>query len=94
MIVDTDDVLALFGISDRDIYARGTIEDAIYDGILKPAELEIKTGRWEFIGDNLFQCSCCGAIYTTQQLDNLRQKSGDEMYFADFCPNCGERKGR
>lgn len=45
MIVDTDDVLALFGASDRDIYAKGTIEDAIYDGTLKPAETERKTGR-------------------------------------------------
>jgi len=46
LIVDTDDVLDLFGASDEDIYAKGTIEDAIYDGTLKPAEPERKTGRW------------------------------------------------
>ena len=36
MIVDLNDVLNLFGISDRDLYAKGVIEDALYDGSLEP----------------------------------------------------------
>lgn len=37
--VDIDDVLDLFGIEDEDIYAKGTIEDALYDGTLKVYKL-------------------------------------------------------
>ena len=34
-LVDIDDVLDLFGCSDRDIYAKGVITDALHDGTLK-----------------------------------------------------------
>lgn len=46
MIVDTDDILDLFGASDEDIYAKRTIEDAIYDGTLHQVEPEPKQRWW------------------------------------------------
>lgn len=86
LIVDTDDVLALFGASDRDIYAKGTIEDAIYDGTLKPAEIERKTGYWIY-DDNDWssvrgKCSVCGWKAHVYE---------DDVVGMDYCPNCGSR---
>lgn len=88
LIVDTDDVLALFGVSDRDIYAKGTIEDAIYDGTLKPAETERKTGRWidtviptEDGGLPIQICDQCNAFFS------LACTGGGHK----FCPNCGAK---
>lgn len=47
-----------------------------------------KKGHWNFVGDNLFECTCCGKIYTTQQLNGLRVYDKDP-YCPFFCPNCG-----
>lgn len=52
---------------------------------LKP---ERKKGKWSFIGDNMFECTCCGTSYTTQQLNGLRNYNTDP-YAPKFCPNCG-----
>lgn len=87
LIVDTDDVLALFGASDEDIYATGTIEDAIYDGTLKPAELEIKTGRW-ICGDTglmvtEYKCSECGRT--------VRDDTGYDVYLDYPYCHCGAK---
>lgn len=84
MIVDTDDVLALFGASDRDIYAKGTIEDAIYDGTLKPAETERKTGRW-------IKTARWGRVYYCDQCRNYLDFDGVNAGrgSTNFCPNCG-----
>lgn len=80
--VDIDDVLDLFGIEDRDIYAKGTIEDALYDGTLKVYKLPSaeRHGRWidvEHAPDNLFYatCSVCGDRQTIE--------------VANYCPMCG-----
>ena len=85
LIVDTDDVLALFGASDRDIYAMGTIEDAIYDGTLKPAETERKTGRWIKVnGNTAINCSACyHCSWSLSFEDTVKEFS--------FCPNCGAK---
>ena len=47
-----------------------------------------KKGHWNFVGDNLFKCTCCGKMYTTQQLNGLRVYDKDP-YCPFFCPNCG-----
>lgn len=73
MIVDTDDILDLFGISDKDIYAKETIEDAIYDGTLHQVEPERERGKW-IDGYRRQTCSAC------------RQKGYRSW---NFCPNCG-----
>lgn len=49
---------------------------------------ERKVGKWEFIGDNCFRCTECGAVYTTGQFNtvsNYREK----RLFPKGCPNCG-----
>ena len=85
--VDIDDVLNLFGISDRDIYAQGTIEDALYDGILEVYELPPteRLGQWkdiEHAPDGLLYatCSVCGKRQTIEA--------------TNYCGNCGVRMER
>ncbi len=80
--VNIDDVLDLFGISDRDIYAKETIEDALYDGTLKVYKLSSaeRHGRWEDTehapnGLLYMTCSVCGKRQTVE--------------FTSYCPNCG-----
>ena len=51
-------------------------------------ESERKNGKWNFIGDNMFKCTCCGVLYTTHQLNGLRNYETDP-YAPYFCPNCG-----
>lgn len=53
-----------------------------------PTIEERKKGKWSFIGDNMFECTCCGTPYTTQQLNGLRNYNTDP-YAPKFCPNCG-----
>lgn len=83
--VKIDDVLDLFGIDDRDIYARGTIEDALYDGTLPSYDQTlfntdtppIKHGHWISKFENgkvNTYCSVCGNI--TYGLYH-------------YCPDCG-----
>ena len=50
--------------------------------------IEPRKGKWSFIGDNMFACSCCGTGYTTGQLNGLRNNESDP-YAPFFCPNCG-----
>ena len=52
------------------------------------AEPERKKGKWNFIGDNMFECTSCGVPYTTQQLNGLRNYDTDP-YAPKFCPSCG-----
>ena len=55
---------------------------------LPSAQPERKTGKWNFIGDNMFECTSCGVVYTTRQLNGLRNYDTDP-YAPKFCPNCG-----
>lgn len=55
---------------------------------LPSAEPERNKGEWNFIGDNMFECTHCGVVYTTQQLNGLRNYAVDP-YTPRFCPNCG-----
>lgn len=52
------------------------------------AQPEQKRGRWNFIGDNMFECTNCKVVYTTNQLNSLRNYDTDP-YAPRFCPNCG-----
>ena len=63
-------------------------DEAVALRALPSAEPERKTGRWNFIGDNLFECTCCLTVYSTQQLNGLRNDNSDP-YAPRFCPNCG-----
>ena len=56
--------------------------------VIKDAPSAQKKGHWNFVGDNLFKCTCCGKMYTTQQLNGLRVYDKDP-YCPFFCPNCG-----
>ena len=55
---------------------------------LPSAQPERKRGKWNFIGDNMFECTSCGVVYTTRQLNGLRNYDTDP-YAPKFCPNCG-----
>lgn len=50
--------------------------------------IEQKKGKWSFIGDNMFKCTCCGVLYTTHQLNGLRNYDTDP-YAPYYCPHCG-----
>lgn len=47
-----------------------------------------KPGRWSFIGEDMFECTSCGVVYTTEQLNGLRNYDTDP-YAPRFCPSCG-----
>lgn len=80
-IVDVDEVLSLFGIEDEDFYAKGTIEDALYDGSLKVIEPR-KTGTWIKVdkghGEYTAVCSACGDEWAWSYVKLF-----------SHCPNCG-----
>lgn len=80
--VDIDDVLDLFRIEDEDIYAKGTIEDALYDGTLKVYKQPSteRLGQWEDI-----EHAPNGLLYVTCSVCGKRQT----VEFTSYCPNCG-----
>jgi hypothetical protein len=49
---------------------------------------ERKKGKWNFIGDQMFECSECGTYYTQSQFHQMRVRISDTE-FPKFCPNCG-----
>lgn len=55
---------------------------------LPPAQPERKTGKWNFIGNQMFECSECGTCYTQSQFYQMRVRISDTE-FPKFCPNCG-----
>ena len=56
-LVDIDDVLDLFGCSDDDIFAKGVIRDAVYEGKLKI------TGTLNTTGNQVHLCDSCKYTY-------------------------------
>ena len=54
---------------------------------VKPQE---KMGHWNFIGDQMFECSECKHIFTQRQLESWRTYTY-ESEFPNYCPNCGAR---
>lgn len=81
------------GVVDADGYAVDDYDERVkawterFSGI-PSVEPEQKKGEWSFIGDNMFKCTCCGVLYTTHQLNGLRNYDTDP-YVPNFCPNCG-----
>ena len=52
------------------------------------AQPERNTGKWNFIGDQMFECTKCGTCYTQSQFHQMRVRITDSE-FPKFCPNCG-----
>ena len=80
-LIDLDALLDIFGARDRDIYAKETIQEAIYDGTLDVyiSTESRKMGRWIANGDPLMlTCGNCG--YSVMRYNNT-----------PFCPNCGAK---
>lgn len=61
--------------------------DAIPSGTPQP-----KVGRWDFTGNQMFQCTSCGEPYTQDQLESLRNYTY-EPQFPKYCPSCGSYNG-
>lgn len=51
---------------------------------------ERKKGKWNFIGNQMFECSECGTCYTQSQFYQMRVRISDTE-FPKFCPNCGAK---
>lgn len=66
------------------------IEEVINN--LPSEQPEQKTGRWIFIGYNMYQCTNCGVAYTEKQLNGLRNYKYD-LFLPKYCPNCGSCNG-
>lgn len=64
----------------------------IRDGIKEEPtiEPERKKGEWNFIGNQMFECSECGTCYTQSQFYQMRVRISDAE-FPKFCPNCGAK---
>ena len=45
-------------------------------------------GKWNFIGDQMFECSSCKRAYTQNQFEELRIYTTDDL-LPKYCPNCG-----
>ena len=58
---------------------------------LPSAEPE-RRGRWDFIGDQMLQCSECGHVFTQEFLEGWRE-SVHEPLFPPHCPSCGSYNG-
>lgn len=67
-------------------YKADIIAEEIED--LPSVQSEHKRGKWSFIRGNMFECTCCGTPYTTQQLNGLCNYDTG-LYVPKFCPNCG-----
>lgn len=63
---------------------------ALWDALSKvpPDNSERKRGKWDFIGDQMFRCTCCGEVYSQQEFESLVHFSKDSL-FPGYCPNCG-----
>lgn len=55
-------------------------------------EPERKTGEWNFVGNQMFECTNCGVAYTEYQFEKMRVRYNDPK-FPKFCPNCGSYNG-
>lgn len=70
-----------------------TVEDYLsYASEMPPIIEEPREAcKWDFIGDNMYQCKCCGNVYTIKQFENLKSRISDPDLPA-FCPACGSDK--
>lgn len=73
------------------ITATTVLKQTISDIGNQPTIEERKTGTWNFIGNQMFECSECGTCYTQSQFHQMRVRISDPE-FPKFCPNCGDAK--
>ena len=59
---------------------------------LPSAQPQPKTGEWNFVGNQIFECTNCGVAYTEYQFEKMRVRYNDPK-FPKFCPNCGSHNG-
>lgn len=64
------------------------LRDAVIAITGMPTIEERKKGKWNFIGDQMFECTECGTCYTQSQFYQMRVRISDTE-FPKFCPNCG-----
>lgn len=89
-------VFDFFGIDKDDFESPMTYHDdlllsltnAITTKIKSLPSEERKKGKWDFVGDQVFVCTECGACYSQSQFEYLRTRKSDPE-FPYFCPNCG-----
>ena len=76
--------------TDKNEHTNGILR-AILNGIKTMPSVTPKanTGKWNFIGYCMFECSSCGTPYTQQELACMRKYSYEE--FPKHCPNCGAK---
>ena len=55
---------------------------------LPPAQPECKKAKWNFIGNQMFECTNCEVVYTQNEFKHMRP-SVAYPEFPNFCPNCG-----
>lgn len=85
-LVDIDDVNDLFGISDRDIYAKETIEDAICSGQLEVVDaVPVRHGHWI---RHDYADIVDGYYVPEYECSECKNWVKDDT---DFCPNCGAK---
>ena len=91
-LIRRQDAIAIFARREREMFE---LQDTYLAGAMHGAQHLMATlpsaqkkGHWNFVGDNLFECTCCGKMYTTQQLNGLRVYDKDP-YCPFFCPHCG-----
>lgn len=97
-LADVDEVLDLFGVSDRDIYARATIEDAVLSGDVETytkAEPPKMGKAWIYIDDDnwiydSYKCPWCGKEITVDA-ETSRSDIGFTIEDMKYCPNCGAK---
>ena len=51
-------------------------------------EPERKMAKWNFVGDQMFECTECGTCYTQSQFEQMKVLITDPD-FPRFCPMCG-----
>ena len=56
--------------------------------LLDEMEEERKKGKWNFIGNNMYECTNCRRVYTVRQFEAMRNYNRDPLN-PNFCPNCG-----
>ena len=83
-LIDADALINRF--NDLSIYDGDVLIKAIRNA--PTVETERKMGEWNFIGDQMFECSECGTYYTQSQFHQMRVRISDTE-FPKFCPNCG-----
>lgn len=102
-MIDADALLELYADRLEKLVGRYGVyssECGVLAGAMKLLEIqptiepERKKGKWNFVGDQMFECTECGTCYTQNQFQQMKVLITDPD-FPRFCPMCGAdmRKG-